>query len=108
PNGPAIFLLERRQASVRVLAAVFRVVIAAELTAPVDALVRNPELAYAPHRLDDVRAIRASPDFQHVVSSPSLVSRPNVSNQTIGFYHCHYIFLPLITSIYFISDILAY
>src|SRR4029077_17063401 len=67
PKGPAVLLLEGRQPAVRVLAAVLRIVVATELAAPVDALVRDPELADAPHRFDDVGAVRSSPYLQHGV-----------------------------------------
>src|SRR5688572_494969 len=85
PKGPAVLLLEGRQPAVRVLAAILRIVVASELAAPVDTLVRDTEFTNAPHRFDDVRAVGSPPYLQHAVvpftNCPSIQSHRSFLDQ---------------------------
>ena len=69
PKCETIFFLQCREVAIRILSAIFGIVVPTKLAAPVDALVLDTNLAQTPGHLDHVRAVLAAPKLKHLIHS---------------------------------------
>src|SRR5579859_3458725 len=73
PEQKAVIFFERRHQPVRVHGEISWLAVLAELSADIDALMRQTELADRPHDLLHIRRSVTAPDFDHD-SAPSSIS----------------------------------